>query len=96
MTGYQTYELMFGCKFSTVFDAWLGLAKHNDQNSQSMSAWVNAQHELILSVHRWTLKNIKQTAKKTVPHVIGNTLDIPRDNVVLLRGHPEGENKIQD
>ena len=26
----------------------------------------------------------------------GNTLDIPKDNLVLLRDHPEGRHKIQD
>ena len=31
----------------------------------------------------------------TVVHVVGTTLDIPKDNLVLLRDHPEGRNKIQ-
>ena len=31
VTGYQPYELLFGHKAPTVCDAWLGLAKYNDQ-----------------------------------------------------------------
>ena len=57
---------------------------------------MNEQHELILAANRWALKNIKQTAKKMVLCVGGSTLDIPEDNLVLLRDHPEGRHKIQD
>ena len=57
---------------------------------------MNEQHELILAVNRWPLKNIKQTAKKTALHVRGSPPDIPKDNLVLLRDHPEGRHKIQD
>ena len=70
--------------------------KYNDQYSQGKSAWVNEQHEPILVVNRWALKNIKQTAKKTVLHVGGSPLNIPKDNLVLLRNHPGGRHKIQD
>ena len=47
-------------------------------------------------MNRWALKNIKQTAKKTELCAEGNTLDIPKDNLVLLREHPESRHKIQD
>ena len=57
---------------------------------------MNEQHELFLAVNRWALKNIKQTAKKTVLSVEGSPLDIPKDNLVLLRDHLEGRHKIQD
>ena len=72
-TGYQPYELMFGHKAPTACNAWLGLAKYNDQFLQSKSTWVNEQHELILAVNRWALQNIKQTANKTALHVGGYT-----------------------
>ena len=55
VTGYQPYEFTFGCKAPTVCDAWLGLTQSNDQYSQSKSAWVNEQHELILAVNRQAL-----------------------------------------
>ena len=96
VTGYQPYELMFGCKAPTVSNAWLRLAQYNDQYLQIKSAWVNEQHELILAANRQALKRIKQTANKTVLHAGGSPLNIPKDNLVLLRDHPEGRHKIQD
>ena len=96
VTGYQPYELMFGHKAPTVCNTWLELAQYNGQYSQSKSTWVNEQHELILAANRQALKNIKQTANKTVLHAGGSPLDIPKDNLVLLRDHPEGRHKIQD
>ena len=95
VTGYQPYKLMFGHKAPTVFDAWLRLAQYNDQYLQSKSAWVNEQHELILAANR-ALKNIKQTASKTKLCAEGSPLNIPKDNLALLRDHPEGRCKIQD
>ena len=56
VTGYQPYELMFVCKAPTVCDAWLGLARYNDQYLQNKSTWVNKQHELILAANRWALQ----------------------------------------
>ena len=81
---------MFGCKAPTVCNAWCGLAQYNDQYLQSKSAWVNEQHELILAANRQALKKIKQTANKTAFHAGGSPLEIPKDNLVLLRDHPEG------
>ena len=80
VTGYQPYELMFSHKEPTTCDAWLGLAQYNDQYSQSKSTWVNEQHELIFAVNRQALKNIKQTASKTVLHAGGSPIEIPKDN----------------
>ena len=96
VNGYQPYELMFGHKAPTVCNAWLGLAQYNDQYLQSKNAWVNEQYELILAANRWSKKNIKQTANKTVLHVGGSPLDIPKDDLVLVRDHPKGRCKIQD
>ena len=90
VTDYQPYRLIFGCKGPTICNAWLGLVQYNDQYSQSKSAWVNEQHELILAANRWALKNIKQTASKTALHAGGSPLKILKDNLVLLRDHPEG------
>ena len=87
---------MFGCKALTVCNAWLGPAHYNDQYLQSKSAWINEQHELILASNRWALKNIKQKFNKKALCMGGIPLDIPKDNLVLLRDHPEGRHKIQD
>ena len=62
---------------------------------KSKSTWVNEQHECILAANRWALKNIKQPAKKTALHVGRSPFNIPKDNSVLLRDHPEGRHKIQ-
>ena len=48
------------------------------------------QHEVILAASRWALKKIKQTANITALHVGGSPLDIPKDNLVLLRDHCGG------
>ena len=96
VTGSQPYEHMFGQKAPTVCDAWLGLAQYNDQASTSKCAWLNEQHELLMSANRQALKHIKQSAKKSQSRTGGKTLHIPVGNLVLLRDHPEGGNKIQD
>ena len=95
VTGYQPYELMFGQKAPAVCYAWLGLARYNDQASANKCAWLNEQHELLMSANRWALKHIKQSAKKSQTRTGGKTLHIPVGNLVLLRDHPEGCNKIQ-
>ena len=95
-TGYQPYELMFGCKASTICDVWLRLADYDDNYLQSKCEWVNQQHELILAVNRHALKRIKQSAEKSVSWAGGKDLEILIGNLVLLSDHLEGHNKIQD
>ena len=95
-TGYQPYELMFGCKAPTICDAWLRLADYDDKFLQSKCEWVNQQHELILAANRHALKRIRQSAEKSVSWAGGKDLEIPIGNLVLLHDHPEGQNKIQD
>ena len=65
-TGYQPYELMFGCKAPTICSAWLRLADNNDNYLQSKCEWVNQQHGLILAMNRHALKRIRQSAEKSV------------------------------
>ena len=96
ITGYQPYELMFGHKAPTVCDAWLGLAHYNDQASTNKCAWLNEQHELLMSSNRQALKHIRQSAKKSQVRTGGKTQHIPIGNLVLLWDHPQGWNKIQD
>ena len=95
-TGYQPYELMFGCKAPAMCDVWLGLGNYNDNFLQSKCAWVNQQHELILAANRWALKRMKISAEKSVSQAGGKALNIPIGNLVLLHDHPKGCNKIQD
>ena len=95
-TGYQPYELMFGCKAPTICDLWLRLADYKDNYSQSKCEWVNQQHELILAVNRHALKRIKQRVEKSVSWARCKALKIPIGNLVLLHDHLEGQNKTQD
>ena len=81
-TGYQPYELMFGCKAPTICNVWLGLANYNDNYLQSKCHWVNQQHELILAANRHALKRIKQSVKKSVSQAGEKTLDILVGNLV--------------
>ena len=46
-------------------------------------------------MNRRALKRIKQSAEKSVSQARGKDLEIPMGNLVLLRDHPEGQNKIQ-
>ena len=95
-TGYQPYELMFGCKAPTMCDSWLGLGNYNDNFLQSKCTWVNQPHELILPTNRQALKRMKISAEKSVSQAGGKALNTPIGNLVLLCDHPKGWNKIQD
>ena len=83
-TGYQPYELMFGCKVPTICDAWLRLADYDDNYLQSKREWVNQQHELILAVNRHALKRIKQSAEKSVSWAGGKDFEIPMGNFGII------------
>ena len=89
-TGYQPYDLMFGCKAPTICDAWLGLANYNDNFLQSKCAWVNQQYELIHAANRLALKRMKVSVEKSVSQAGGKALDIPLGNLMLLHYHLEG------
>ena len=88
MTGYQPYELMFGCKAPTICNAWLRLAEYDDKFLQSKCELVNQQHELILAANRWTLKWIKQSAEKSVSQARGKDLEIPMGNGLKQNSRP--------
>ena len=89
ITGYQLYKLMFGHKTPTVCDAWLGLASYNNKAITSKCAW-------LISKNWWALKHIKHSARKSQATAGGKILHILLGNLVLLRDHLEGQNKIQD
>ena len=52
--------------------------------------------EKLLVTNRRAMKNIKAAAAKNKRTAGGSDIDIPPGNLVLLRDHPEGRNKIQD
>ena len=96
VTDYEPCELMLEQKAPVICDAWLGLSQDNHQVSTNKCACLDEQHGLLMSTNRQALKHIKQSAKKSQTRTGGKTLHIPVGNLVLLRDHPEGWNKIQD
>ena len=94
--GFQPYELMFGQKASAPCDAWLGLANYNDSKLTSKSVWVDQHLQQIVAANKQAHKHIKTSAKKSADCVGGKPLTTSVGNLVLLRDHLEGHNKIQD
>ena len=95
-TGYQPFELMFGRKASAPCGNWLGLRQYNDDKSISKIVWVDTQFERIVQVNKRALKSIKGRAKVNERQSGDKDLDVPIGNLVLLRDHSKGHNKIQD
>ena len=95
-TGYQPYQLMFGRRAPAPCDNWLGLRAYNDDESITRIDWVDQQLEQLLHANKRAQKNIKATNAKNRKAAGGKDLIIPVGNLVLLRDHPEGRNKIQD
>ena len=77
-------------------DNWLGLHEYNNDKSITRIDWVNQQLEQLLQVNKQAQKNIKASNAKNKKVVGGKELLIPVGNLVLLRDHPEGCNKIQN
>ena len=65
-TGYQWYQLMFGCNAQTPCDNKLGLSQYNCSESISKDSWVQQQYELVLATNNWALKGIRQNTQKSV------------------------------
>ena len=95
-TGYQPYQLMFGHKAQTPCKNWLGLSQYDCSKSVSKDLWVQQQYELVQAANQRALRNIQQSMQKSAGRLNQKPLEIPEGNLVLLRDHPEGCNKIQD
>ena len=63
MTGYQPYELMFGCKAPTPCDNWLGLRNYKPADFKSKTAWLNEQLNTLLYANKQALKGIHKSTK---------------------------------
>ena len=74
----------------------MGLHEYNDDKSITQIDWVDQQLEQLLQANKHAQKNILATNSKNRKVVGGKDLLIPVGNLVLLRDHPEGRNKIQD
>ena len=75
-TGYQPYEFMFGHKAPSFVMLGWRLACYNEKASTNKCAWLNEQHELLMSANRQALKHIRQRAEKSQVRADGKTLHI--------------------
>ena len=64
MTGYQPYELMFGCKAPMPCDNWLGLQNYQPASFKSRTAWLNEQLNAMLYTNKQALKGIHKSTKQ--------------------------------
>ena len=72
------------------------MRQYNDDKSISKVVWVDKQFEKIVQANKRALKSIQARAKVNERSSGDKDFDIPIGNLVLLRDHPEGRNKIQD
>ena len=93
-TDYQPYQLMFGRRAPAPCDNWLGLCEYNDDKSITQIDWVDQQLEQLVHANKHAQKNIKATNAKNRRVAGDKDLLIPIGNLVLIRDHPEGCNKI--
>ena len=95
-TGFQPYELMFGCKAPMPCDDWLGLAHYKSNSFKSKTVWLNQQLSAMMHANKQALKYINKSNKHNQSQTAGKELVIPIGNHVLLCDHLEGHNKIQN
>ena len=76
-TGYQPYQLMFGCKAPMTCDNWLGLTQYNNSESISKNSWVQEQYEIVWAANKWGPKSIQQSTQKSAQRQKCKSLDIP-------------------
>ena len=50
-TGFQLYELMFGCKAPMPCDNWLGLRQYETGSLKSKSAWLSQQLDALVAAN---------------------------------------------
>ena len=72
------------------------MRQYNNDKSISKVVWVDKQFEKIVQANKRALKSIQARAKVNERSSGDKDFDIPIWNLVLLRDHLEGRNKIQD
>ena len=87
---------MFGQKVPAPCDNWLGLRQYNDNKSISKVVCLDKQFKKIVQANKRALKSIQARAKVNERSSGNKDFNIPIGNLVLLRNHLEGRNKIQD
>ena len=51
-TGFQPYQLMFGCRVPAPCDSWLGLRNYDDEKSSSKVQWVDSQADQLIATNQ--------------------------------------------
>ena len=57
-TGYQPYQLMFGCKAQTPSNNWLGLSQYDCSESVSKDSCIQQQYKLVWTTNKVALRSI--------------------------------------
>ena len=70
-TGFQPYNLMFGCKDPMPCDNWLGLRHYEADGLKSKTTWLGQQLNTLVSANKQALKLINKTAQCNKAHVGG-------------------------
>ena len=60
-TGYQPYQLMFGCKAQTPCNNWCELSQYDCSRSGSKDSWIQQQYELVQAMNQQALRSIRQS-----------------------------------
>ena len=94
-TGFQPYELMFGCKAPVPCDSWLRLDQYQEGQPIGKAAWLGQQLDTLVAANKQAIKSIQKSTLQNKLCAGGDELHIPIGNHVLLRDHPEGCNKFQ-
>ena len=83
-TGFQPYQLMFGCRAPAPCNSWLGLRNYNDEKSSSKVQWVDSQVDQLITTNWRVMRNIKAAEARNKRIHGGKDIDIPVGNLVLL------------
>ena len=76
-TGFQLYELMFGCKAPMPCNNWLGLGHSKADGLKSRTAWLGKQLNALVSANKQALKLIHKTTQHNKACVSRKELLIP-------------------
>ena len=76
-TGFQPYELMFGCKAPMPCNNWLGLDNYKLDSFKSKTIWLNQQLNAMLHANKQALKLINKSMQHNKDHTGRKDLTIP-------------------
>ena len=77
-------------------DAWLRLYQYQEGQPVGKAAWLGQQLDTLVSANKRAIKSIQKTTLRNKLRAGGDELLIPIGNHILLRDHPEGQNKFKD